>query len=49
MTLFDIQDVPEVDDDSNADGEHSEDTVHLGRPSEGHEGTTRQKPQPPVI
>ena len=49
MTLLDVQDVPEVDDDGNADGEHSKDTVHLGCPCKGHEGTARQEPQPPVI
>ena len=48
MALLDIEDVPEVNNDSNTNGNNGQDTVNLGGPREGHKGPTREKPDPPI-
>ena len=42
-----IQDVPQVDQDRDADGKNCEDAVHFGSPSAGHEDAGSDEPGPP--
>ena len=46
--LPDVQKVPQVDEDSNADSEDGKYTVHLGAPGTGHEDTGSDEPAPPL-
>ena len=48
MTLLDVQDVPQVDDDSNTDGDDGQDAIDFRSPSEGHKSPSSEDPNPPV-
>ena len=48
MALPDIKDIPQINQHRKADGDDSQDTVDLGSPCEGHEGPTREDPDPPI-
>ena len=48
MALLDIQNVPEVDQNSDPNSNNSQYAVYLRGPRKGHEGTGGKDPNPPI-
>ena len=48
VSLLYVKDVPEVNQDGNADSNDRQDTIDFGRPCTGHEGTSAKQPPPPL-
>lgn len=47
VTLLDVQDVPQINQNSDADSDHCEDAIDLRAPCTSHEETGGNKPAPP--
>jgi len=43
-----VQKIPEVDEDSGANGDNREHTIHLGAPGACHKDTGSNQPAPPL-
>ena len=48
VSFLNVQDVPQIDDHSDSDRYDGQYTVDLRRPCEGHEGSAREDPNPPI-
>ena len=47
VPLLNVQDVPQINQDGDADSDHCEDTIDLRAPGTSHKETSGDKPTPP--